>query len=104
MIDKSKVTHDLVYRDLHGNSGKESCKQEQTTDQSVAWELESVQYISKFWKFNQLSGRVITLVLWYSASVLNAVMTQDTMGKSATKEKNTRLKYLMMIQMTAPAL
>ena len=58
----------------------------------------------KFWKFNQLSGRVITLVLWYSASVLNAVMTQDTMGKSATKEKNTRLKYLITIQMTAPAL
>ena len=24
MIDKSKVTHDLVYRDLHGNSGMTS--------------------------------------------------------------------------------
>ena len=47
MIDKSKVTHDLVYRDLHGNSGKESCKQEQTADQSVAGELESVQYIKQ---------------------------------------------------------
>ena len=47
MIDKSKVTHDLVHRYLHGNSGKEGCEQEQAADQAVAWELESVQYISK---------------------------------------------------------
>ena len=47
MVDKSEVTHDLVYRDLHGNSGKEGCKQEQAADQAVAGELESVQYISK---------------------------------------------------------
>ena len=66
--------------------------------------LARVKASVKLEKFNQLSGNVITLVLWYSASVLNAVMTQDTMGKSATKEKNTRLKYLITIQMTAPTL
>ena len=47
MIDESEVTHDLVYRDLHGNSGKECCEQEQAADQSVAGELETVQHISK---------------------------------------------------------
>ena len=36
MIDKSKVTHDLVHRYLHGNSGKEGCEQEQAADQAVA--------------------------------------------------------------------
>ena len=45
MIDKSKVTHDLVHRYLHGNSGKEGCEQEQAADQSVAGKLEPVQYI-----------------------------------------------------------
>ena len=47
MIDKSKVTHNLVHRYLHGNSGKEGCEQEQAADQSVAGKLEPVQYISE---------------------------------------------------------
>ena len=51
----------------------------------------------------QVSGSVITFVVLYSSSVLNAVMTQEIMGITATKEKNTSDTYLKMIQIMAPA-
>ena len=58
---------------------------------------------TKLSKLNQLCGSVITFVVLYSSSVLNAVMTQEIMGITATKEKNTSDTYLKMIQIMAPA-
>lgn len=47
----------------------------------------------KFSKFSQLSGSVMTLVVRYSSSVLNAVVTQLTMGTSAQNAPNRRMAY-----------
>ena len=51
----------------------------------------------KLSKFSQLSGGVITFVFWYSVSVLKDVITQDTTGSTATKEKNTNDTYFTKI-------
>lgn len=41
------------------------------------------QALAKFEKLNHVAGGVITLVLWYSASVLNAVITTEAIGSTA---------------------
>ena len=63
-----------------------------------------VNAFTKLSKFSQLCGRVITLVDLYSASVLKAVITQETIGSTAMKAKNIRDAYLMMVQITNPGL
>ena len=49
--------------------------------------------VIKLSKLNQLSGSTMTLVCWYSVSVLNAVITQETTGSTATNEKNIKERY-----------
>ena len=55
--------------------------------------------LTKFSKYSQLDGGVITFVLLYSASVLKAVITQETSGIIATREKKTRDAYFKKIRM-----
>ena len=57
----------------------------------------------KFWKFSQLAGISMTLVCAYSVSVLNAVITHDTMGSTATKAKNTSEKYFKIVEIETPS-
>lgn len=56
--------------------------------------------VMKLSKFSQLLGGVITLVLLYSSTVLNAVTTQDTMGTSAMKAAKISNAYLQMLRIT----
>ena len=56
----------------------------------------------KFVIFPQDFGGVMTFVDWYSSFVLKAVMTQETIGRTAWKEKKTRVKYLNIVQMMVP--
>ena len=51
----------------------------------------------KLSKFKKFLGRVMTLVLAYSSSVLKAVKIQDTMGPSATKAAKISSTYLQIL-------
>jgi hypothetical protein len=85
---------------LKGNTITERLREVVTehAGEEIVWNAST-----KLSKLNQLCGSVITFVVLYSSSVLNAVMTQEIMGITATKEKNTSDTYLKMIQIMAPA-
>ena len=116
-----QLKHQFVHCNLHSHTGKQRCKQKQASDNAVARKLKTIQHIRKrcadqnrypqfalrkasikFWKFSQLAGISMTLVCAYSVSVLNAVITHDTMGSTATKAKNTSEKYFKIVSKTLP--
>jgi hypothetical protein len=53
-------------------------------------------------KFSQLPGNAITLVFWYSASVLNAVVIQETIGMIAQNPKKISDAYSTIVQIMLP--
>ena len=57
---------------------------------------------TKLSKFSQLPGNAITLVFWYSASVLNAVVIQETIGMIAQNPKKISDAYSTIVQIMLP--
>ena len=60
--------------------------------------------VTKLSKYSQLSGRVMTLVLLYSSTVLKAVITQLTSGTNAQNAAKIRRTYLQMVKKILPRL
>ena len=56
--------------------------------------LAFVHAVTKFVKYSQFCGSVITLVEAYSSGVLNAVIRQTTIGTTERKLANARSTYL----------